>query len=267
MTMDKNQVLKKLQMMDAMYVPYARATNMPFIVCDKETYNDQIFIFRDEKDVQEFAKGYTEKSILLMGVKFKNDQFLNFYTSLFTMGVNAIVYIEGEERLELELEELVQPPDYSKVPEEKRPLMNPQLQLTGLYFMQELRRKVDNSEKQNLPELEEEMAANLVKARYIVSMRVNEKEEEEVKEGKKSEVQVPFVKNNNGEIFQPVFTDVGEFNKFNREKNLKGVVLSFEKLSGILMDQSKGIVVNPLGFNLIILKDQIPAFIKRFEQE
>ncbi len=111
------------------------------------------------------------------------------------------------------------------------------------------------------------MAANLVKARYIVSMRVNEKDDEEVEGGKKSEVQVPFVKNNNGEIFQPVFTDVGEFNKFNREKNLKGVVMNFDKLQSILMEQSKGIVVNPLGFNLIILKEQIPAFVKRFEQE
>ena len=265
--MDKNQVLKKLQMMEVMYVPYARATNMPFIVCDEETYNDQIFIFREEKDVQVFAKEYTAKSIPLMGVKFKNDQFLNFYTSLFTMGVNAIVYTEGEETVELELLELVQPPDYSQLPEEKRPLSNPQLQLTGLYFMQELRRKVDNEEKKNLPELEEEMAANLVKARYIVSMRVNEKDDEEVKKRKKSEVQVPFVKNNNGEIFQPVFTDVGEFNKFNREKNLKGVVMNFDKLQSILMEQSKGIVVNPLGFNLIILKEQIPAFVKRFEQE
>lgn len=71
--MDKNQVLKKLQMMEVMYVPYARATNMPFIVCDEETYNDQIFIFREEKDVQVFAKEYTAKSIPLMGVKFKND--------------------------------------------------------------------------------------------------------------------------------------------------------------------------------------------------
>ncbi len=127
--MDKNQVLKKLQMMEVMYVPYARATNMPFIVCDEETYNDQIFIFREEKDVQVFAKEYTAKSIPLMGVKFKNDQFLNFYTSLFTMGVNAIVYTEGEETVELELLELVQPPDYSQLPEEKDPFPIPSFSL------------------------------------------------------------------------------------------------------------------------------------------
>ena len=59
--------------------------------------------------------------------------------------------------------------------------------------MQELRRGVEMEEKENLKELEEETAANLVKSKYLVA--VNKPEEGQSPEN----VQVPYIKTQNGD--------------------------------------------------------------------
>lgn len=55
------------------------------------------------------------------------------------------------------------------------------------------------SEKTSINELEEEMAANLVKSKFLVAVEKQEEGQENV--------QVPYIKNKNGDVFQPIFTD------------------------------------------------------------
>ena len=45
MSVDKNSVLKKLRESDAIYVLMSDCTRMPFVVCDPETYDDEVFVF------------------------------------------------------------------------------------------------------------------------------------------------------------------------------------------------------------------------------
>ena len=37
-------------------------------------------------------------------------------------------------------------------------------------------------------------------------------------------VQVPYIKNNQGDIYQPLFTDAEEFRKFNKEQKLQALL-------------------------------------------
>ncbi len=124
--------------------------------------------------------------------------------------------------------------------------------------MQEFRRGGDVKEKANLPELEEEVAANLAKSKYLVAVEKQGEEEADKK------VQVPYVKNQNGDIFQPVFTDAEEFRKFNKEKKFQALLVTFENLEKVLIPVAKGAVVNPQGFNLIVPKEKIGAIRQRF---
>ena len=93
MAVDKSFLIKKIQKKTSMIVAYCAYTSMPFVVCDEETFNDQVYIFENEKLLQDFGKAYAEKKILLRGVVFKNAQFLQFFSSLFTMGVNELVFV------------------------------------------------------------------------------------------------------------------------------------------------------------------------------
>ena len=99
-----------------------------------------------------------------------------------------------------------------------------------------------------------------MKSKYLVA--VEKQEAGEGEEGKK--VQVPYVKNQNGDIFQPVFSDAEEFRKFNKDKKFQALLVTFENLEKVLIPVAKGAVVNPQGFNLVVSKDKIGAMKQRF---
>ena len=58
-------------------------------------------------------------------------------------------------------------------------------------------------------------------------------------------------------IMQPVFTDVMEFEKFGRGKNLRVAKVTIDKLPNLMIPQANAYVVNPMGFNLVLNKEQI----------
>lgn len=162
-------------------------------------------------------------------------------------------------KTEIELVDIVKKPDFSALPKEKQPVFNPQLQLSGIYFMQELRRGVETKEKEGIVQLEEEFAANLVRSRYLVAVQ-------QPKEGEdRNNMQIPYVQNQNGDIFQPVFTDPEEFRKFNKEQKLQAFAVEFTNLEQIMIPAAKGFVVNPLGFNAIVQKEQLAGLKQRFQ--
>ena len=58
-------------------------------------------------------------------------------------------------------------------------------------------------------------------------------------------------------IMQPEFTDVMEFEKFGRGKNLRVAKVTIDKLPSLMIPQASAYVVNPLGFNLVLNKEQV----------
>ena len=103
MAVDKTFLMRSIQKKEEMIVAYCAFTNMPFVVCDQESFNDQVWIFDTEAQLQEFAKPYTEKKILLKGIKYPNARFLSFFSMLFTIGINELVFVgeNGKETIEV----------------------------------------------------------------------------------------------------------------------------------------------------------------------
>lgn len=265
MAVDKKFLVKSVQKKESMIVAYCGFTNMPFIVCDPESYNDQVWIFDTEKQLQDFAKPYTEKKILLKGVKYPNKNFLGFFSTLFAIGVNELVFVGENGREFLGLEELVRRPDYSKLPKEQQPIFNPQLQLTGLYFMQEASRPIPNEEKPGLKELEEELAVNLMKARYVVPIELLEGPESDIEKLKNKKYRLPVLKHKNGDILQPIFTDPTELAKFNKENKFRALSVPYDNLVKILSKEAKGYILNPAGFHIAMPRELLNGLSKRFE--
>lgn len=264
MAVDKSFLIRSIQKKEQIIVAYCAYTNMPFVVCDPESFNDQVWIFDTEEQLQAFAKPYTEKKVLLKGIKYPNKAMLPFFAMLFNIGVNELVFVNESERETIELTELVRRPDYSKLPKEKQPLMNSALQLTGLYFMQEASRPVPNEEKESLADLEEELAANMVKARYIVPIEFLEGPESDAEKLKNRKYRLPILKNKNEDIFQPIFTDQTELAKFNRENKYKALVMPFANLVKLSVKDSKGYMLNPGGFHIAMPTQLLNGLVKRF---
>ena len=152
---------------------YSQATKLPYVKCDEETYNDQAWIFSTEEGIKEFGKKMIEDKILLMGMRFSKKDYPRLYGTFYAIGVNTVVWVDGEDKIEIDLPDVAKQADMSKIEPAKRPLLNPTLELSGIYFMQELRRPVEKDQHGNLRELEEELIVNLKKSEYLVAMNVD----------------------------------------------------------------------------------------------
>lgn len=259
---ERNEFIKKMQEEQHLYVPFCRATHLPFIVCDPESFNDQVHMFTETGPLAEFVKPYEEEQYSFNVAEIAVQHRLQFLVNLLTIGVNSIVLHEGSACREAEIREIVNVVDYSKVPEEKRPLMNPQLHLSTVYFVQELRRPVKDRNLENLAELEEEMCVNLVRSSYLFPIDIVEKEDDP----EKKEIRFPYLKDGSDQMLQPIFTDGPELQRFLKGKKLQIRKVKFEDLGKYLTKDSVGYTLNPFGVNLVLKREQIPELLERFQK-
>lgn len=249
----KEEAVKELQNRDVVYVAYSQMTKLPYVKCDEETFNDQAWIFATEEGIKEFGKKCLEDKILLAGMRVEKRAYPRFYGTLYAIGVNTVVWVDGETQIEVDLPDIARQADMSKVEPARRPLLNPTLQISGIYFMQELRRPVKPEEHHNLRELEEEFLKNLKKAEYLIPMDVNPEDPKKIN--------VPYLKNKKEEILQPVFSDVMELEKFTKGKRFRIAKVPLSKLPELMLQQAKAYVINPMGFNLVLNKEQLTKII------
>ena len=253
MAISKEDAIKELQNRDMVYVAYSQFTKLPYVKCDEDTFNDQAWIFSTEEGIKEFGKKLLDDKVLLMGMRYEKKDYPRLYGTFYAIGVNTVMWVDGEEQVEIDLPDIAKQHDLSKIPEEHRPLLNPTLELSGIYFMQELRRPVEKEQHGNLRELEEELLVNMRKSQYLVAMEVNEEDPKQIR--------IPYLKNKNEEILQPVFTDVMELEKFTKGRKLRIAKVPLNKLPELMIQQAKAYLVNPMGFNLVLTKEQLEKII------
>ena len=234
MTVDQVFIIKKLQNLDEMLVAYSAVTRMPFAICDDESFNDQVWIFTDQDKLKTFAEKYKEEKKLILPVKVQKKDASMFYMNLFAMGINEVVFCDGDQENKIELTKIVRMPDVDALPENRKPILNPQLQLSAAYFLQELRKPGVEPDREALKDLEEEMSANLARSTYLMPVDV-EKDEE----GKEN-VRLLYVQNKKGEEVQNRLIQV-----------------RFDQLSRYMIKDVQGYVLNPEGINLILRTQQI----------
>lgn len=241
-TEEKKQVLEKLRKAEKVYVLMSDFTRMPFVECDEDTFDDEVFLYFQEEDAKSEAEKRTSAGDKVHVTTFVNKFLLPFYTSLYPMGVNCIVVDKGTDgEIPVQLSELIIRNE-KEAEKQGRPIIeNQELHLTALYFMQKLRAQGDMKITEELKELNEEMMAHYMRGRYIIA--VTEKNA------------VPILKQKDGKALQPVFTDMHEFMKFqsvNKTEKLKTAVVEAAKIHEVISKEAFGIAVNPFGVNLVL---------------
>lgn len=247
-TVTKQETLAALRTPGELYVIMSGATRLPFVFCDEETFDDEIFLYYRADDAKEKAKELQGKRYASAVVKLEDKQLLAFYTSLYTMGVNCLAVNSGTDtEISIQLSDLVIRRKPEELPEGKRPIENPALHLTAIYFMQEMRRQAEPQPTEELNKLQEELLAHYGKGTFVAAVR--------------EDGQVPILKQKDGSIYQPLFTDMLEFQKFARGEKMKMAVIPAAKIPEILVGEAKGVVINPFGVNvqLQVAKRKKPA--------
>ena len=238
---DREKELKKatagmLRSAKTIYVLLSPCTKMPYVLCDARTYDDEVLLFFEEEDAKEAVKTLARDRQPAQAVKIEKRGLPAFYIGLLPMGVNCIlVNWKKNTEVSIQLHEIVRRQEV----EGKTLVENPELHLTALYFMQETRRTQTPKLTEEMRELHEEMLVHYQEGRYILPTR--------------EDGGIVVVKQKDGKIFQPVFTDAQEFQKFimmNQGYTLKPMVLTAEKIPAVLPEGSVGVAINPYGVNL-----------------
>lgn len=240
MTADKKNTFEKLKGAKEIYVLMSDCTKMPFVLCDSETYDDEVLLFYTEEEAKTEGKKLVDANHPIRILKIVNQYFLSFFSSLFPMGVNCLIIGKGtKEEIRIQLNELIRRPDNSGKSSGEKLIENPEFLLTAIYLMQNLRGKKKDIPVQEIKDLEEEMMAHYGKGKYLIALNPDK--------------QIPVLKKEDGQILQPLFTDVQEFLKFqNMNKKIKYTIGTVEakKVPDMLSKETTGIVLNPMGINM-----------------
>ena len=236
----KEKTLIQLQKQDVVYVIYSKCTRMPFVLCDSESYDDEIFVFYNKENADQEAEHLTVSGNPVQVIKIERKSFLAFYANLYLLGVNCLVVNKGTSiQIALQLDELVRRAEDQKLPEGMVKVENREFHLTALYFMQELRSKPQNGLTEELEELQEELLAHYNEGSFIIAVREDKG--------------IVILKQKDGKTMLPIFTDAQEFQKFqvmNQNSKFGTAVVTPEKISRLLPKDAAGIIVNPIGVNL-----------------
>ena len=246
-TTGKQEIMYRLKNAGELYVLLSMCTGEPYVVCDQETYDDEIIVFFDGQAAIKESKEQTEAGIPVRPMKLENRQFLMFYTSLYTLGVNALLVKDGGRDCLIQLQDFVKRNNQQgQESGEKIWVENPSLHLTMLYYMQELRRKPGQENLPQIKEWQDEISNYFSKGSFIAAVQ---------KEGNG----IPVVKLNDKEVYQAIFTDIMEFQKFNKENQLRPIVVTADKIPQILVAEATGVLLNPMGVRM-------PLQVKRAKQ-
>ena len=237
----KTETLIKLKEFREIYALISPLTKNPYIVCNPETFDDEVYVFYKEDAAKVEMENLRRKMQPVQVVRIDQKARLGYFINLLTIGANAIVVNKNRDtEISVQVNELVKK-KIETDDEKKQPIENPELHLTALYFMQELRRGTKAEMTQELKELYEEMIAHLQKGRFILP----------VKEDK----QLILLKQKDDRIFVPIFTDIQEFTRFLQTRKgevIQPMVVQADKLPGFVKDSIAGVVLNPFGVNVPI---------------
>lgn len=240
---EKIDLTRELPQMEMLYILFSDLTHVPFISYNTETCEDEVFLFTSEDDAkakcEELEKAGIQKCRL---IKVENKSILKMFSDFYHYGITVVIFYTEKGIGRYFLKDIVKRKDMSALPDDKKPLENPSLQISLIYYMQELRKDLLHPQRPELKDMDEEAGANIGRARYLIPLK-----EEEV-DGEKR-MQHIMLKIKNEDFLMPIFSDAMEYQKFCRgQEDLKPVLADVEKLLSLnLPDNTKGFVINPAG--------------------
>ena len=268
---NKMQTIQKMMQSEKLFTPYSTAANMPFVSCSRDTFSDRAFAFESEELMKTFLKPFLDRKNLIKGIVYSKKDRISYFANLLSMNVDEVVYVESGNMHVFALTDIIRKQDTSKLPQAQRPLENPALKLSAVYFMQEVSRNVPPEEKTQLKDLEEEMAVNLFKGTYIMpAVLAGDQKPEDImpQDGKKNvQFNIPLIKDSKGSTFQPIFTDSLEFARYRRDAKIGMMKIPFAGLEKMLSKDAKGFMLNPNGFHLVITREMISGLKVRFTDD
>lgn len=255
--MTRQEFLTTIPQLPQVYVIYSALTRCPYVSCEEEYFNkeinyfDEIIMYASQEAAIKKTEELAQVDIPTIVIKVPQKEMLMMFSELFLFGIDGVRIYTTEDVYFYVLSEIVNRPDYSDRPENEKPLENPGVQLSMLYFMQEIRRKTADRNSKKLQDLEEEMLANILRSKFLIPIKESEVEGE-------TKGELLMVKMNDGSMMVPIFSDGVVFTRFGATKQLKALIMSAERLAQMPLPQAaQGFLINPNGVAVPLKKDYL----------
>lgn len=244
---------EKIKDAEELYIAYDKNTNYPYI-----DDNDRAWLFSKEEYAERAKDYFMQQLIMLEMKKITSDEIIKEFAHFHRTGIKKILVDNGEYNTEIDRDNILPPPDWSNTPDINIPVTNPKLQHGMISFFQMLYSKNNyKGKEQVLHSLEDKMLDEVLNAKYLVPMKLEEKEPSAPdEEGNKTIKKGAIMKfanlvGDDNTNWLPAFTDWTEFEKVYDKNSWSGNIASYEDLLA-LSEKIEGIVINCNGVPLRI---------------
>ncbi len=237
------EIVHEIQTCDMIYSAFSPITKGHYV--DYVNGAATAFIFSEKSFCEGFCKHIKAEGITVGIAECKKESRLSMFADYHRCGFETVLVDNGQHRLQIELKDLINIPDFDSMPEEERPVINPQLMMSANIFFQCL------ENKSVTPDKELNLLVDTYKARFLIPVKG---------EPENGKVTVPALERNDGKKFVPFFTDSNEAKKYDAKKNFNFLPANFEQMKEFA-DAGETVVLNPFGFNFNITKDTCEGMI------
>lgn len=245
-------IIRKLREASRLYVTLDENTGLPFIT------GDTVDVYSSKKLAKQAAVFYGQQNrhLLVREASLEDSELpghINLFAWLYYLGMEKILVDNGGYKLLVKRADILPPPDETQKSRMEVPVTNPPLRFAMADFLGEIRWRVSYAERQeNIRVREERLMEELKGARLLVPVKSSSLQQGSgvITMDKDTSLNFPKVEDNDGKSFLPLFTDWLDFQKAYHKEEWGAMVVSI--YDGITIAGDDGIVVNPLGENLVL---------------
>lgn len=250
---EESKIIEELTNAEELYVLYDEQTGLPFVgmLC-AEVYTKKEYAEQAVEHYKNVFKTLTVKTVTRENSEVTNGMPLFAY--FYYLGLEQIVIDNGVRGIMINRGEVIPAPDWSSVPQEQRPVMNPAVRFKLNCYLAQVRSGITyEGQKEHLELQEKDTIETMKQGVYIVPIK-----KEEVDSSEKPPISIGIMRDNQGRGFLPLFTDWMEYHKIYDTKEWSAMLCTFQE--GITVGyENDGTVINPLGENMTLTKELIES--------
>ena len=248
---DYGEIVKAVQTSNKLWTAYSPVTK-----CHYTEYIRGIptaFVFSEKSFCEDFKQHVSKNRVQIETELCKPDKRLQLFSDLYRCGIENVLLDNGKKFTVMSLFDLIDKPDFSSLPENEQPVVNPNLMVGANIFFQNVGAgSVTKSQQKTL-------LRGLYTAKYLMPVIVDRDtkldgmEESTLKavySQSGTAVTIVAIKTDE-KVIIPLFTDWTEFSRFDKDKQCTGNIVTFRDIE-YLCGQGETVTVNPFGFNMVI---------------
>lgn len=241
------EILNQIQTAPTIWVAFSPITRGYYV--DYVQGAPTAFLFSEKSFCEDYCRHMKEENSTVGVAECSAKARLDMFSDLYRSGFEAVIVDNGKNFLFIEMEKLVNFPDFSNLPQDKRPVFNPSLVCSANRYFQCAESKTIT------PDKELNLLVDIYNATFLIPVQG---------EINGNQISVPGLERNDGKNVVPFFTDLSELRKFDKEAKFKAVSAKYEQIESFC-NSGQTIVVNPFGFNFTIEKVTCEAIRKAVE--